>query len=126
MDRLHGAIRSMTSIARPSTPPPDQAGPWWDPAVDAVVDPDTDVVIVDGVPVGRGAAVRLRPGNRRADAQDMFLDGRSATVAAVLLDVDGRSHLAVTLDDLAADGYTPHGRFLYFAPDEVEPIRTGA
>ena len=33
---------------------------------------------------------------------------------------------AVTLDDLvelADAGFNPHGRFLYFAPDEVEPIR---
>ena len=67
-------------------------------------------------------SVRLRPGSRRADAQDMFLDGRTATVEAVLLDVDGGSHLAVTLDELAEDGVNPHGRFLYFAPDEVEPI----
>jgi hypothetical protein len=52
----------------------------------------------------------------------MFLDGRIATVEAVLSDLDGAQHLAVSLDDLADDGFNPHGRFLYFAPDEVEPI----
>lgn len=122
MDRLHGAIRSMTGAARPAAPAPEEAVPWWDPAADASVDPDTDVVLVGGVPVARGSAVRLRPGGRRADAQDMFLAGRTAHVAAVLSDVDGGRHLAVALDDLAADGVNPHGRFLYFAPDEVEPI----
>jgi hypothetical protein len=122
MDRLHGAIRSMTSVARPAEPAPEEITPWWNPEADGGVDPDTDVVMIDGFPVGRGAAVRLRPGRRRADAQDMFLEGRTATVEAVLSDVDGEHHLAVTLDDLAEDGYNPHGRFLYFAPDEVEPI----
>ena len=87
------------------------------------------MVLVRGVPISRGAAVRLRPGGSRADAQDMFLDGRTATVEAVLSDLDGAQHLAVTLDDLVdlADvGYNPHGRFLYFSPDEVEPIRVDA
>ncbi len=30
------------------------------------------------------------------------------------------------LDDLLDDGFNPHGRFLYFAPSEVEPIRVDA
>ena len=68
----------------------------------------------------------MRPGARRADAQDLFLVGREATVEAVLHDVDGQVHLAVTpVDDPAADLQRNHGRFLYFAPDEVEPIETG-
>ncbi|MCU1655451.1 MAG: hypothetical protein JWO57_107 [Pseudonocardiales bacterium] len=124
MDRLHGAIRSMTGVARPVPPPPPDVLPWWDPASEAQVDPESDFVMVDGVPIGRGSAVRLHPGSRRADAQDMFLDGRTATVEAVLFDVDGGHHLAVTLDDLAQDGVNPHGRFLYFAPDELEPLGT--
>jgi hypothetical protein len=122
LDRLHGAIRGMTGVPRPAEPAPDERTPWW---ADDSVDPDTDLVLVDGVPVSRGSAVRLRPGRRRADAHDMFLDGRTATVQAVLSDLDGGQHLAVTLDDLAElaeDGINPHGRFLYFAPDEVEPI----
>ena len=41
----------------------------------------------------------LRPGRRRTDAQDLFLHGRSALVEAVLHDVDGGVHLAVTVDD---------------------------
>jgi hypothetical protein len=52
----------------------------------------------------------------------MFLAGRAALVEAVLLDVDDTAYLAVTLaDDPAADLQAAHGRFLYFAPDEVEP-----
>jgi hypothetical protein len=95
--------------------------PWWDPGADASVSPETDSVVVDGVPVARGSRVRLRP-RRRADAHDMFLAGRWAVVQAVLLDVDGGWHLAVTLeDDIGADLYAAHGRYRYFAPDEVEP-----
>ena len=65
----------------------------------------------------------MRPGARRADAQDLFLAGREATVQAVLHDVDGQVHLAVSPDDdPAAELQRNHGRFLYFSPDEVEPI----
>jgi hypothetical protein len=65
----------------------------------------------------------MRPGSRRADAQDLFLAGREALVEAVLHDVDGQVHLAVTpVHDPAADLQRSHGRFLYFAPDEVEPL----
>jgi hypothetical protein len=128
LDRLHGAIRSMSAVARPTPPQPapDEIPPWLDEAVDASFRPESDVVLVDGVAVSRGASVRLRPGSRRADAQDMFLDGRRATVEAVLSDLDGAQHLAVSLDDLVEDGVNPHGRYLYFAPDEVELIGVDA
>jgi hypothetical protein len=97
--------------------------PWWDPGADRTVSPETDGVVVAGVTVAKGSRVRLRPGQRRADAQDMFLAGRLATVEAVFLDVDGNRHLAVTLDeDPAADLQRWHGRYLYFSPDEVEPL----
>jgi hypothetical protein len=99
------------------------AVPWWDPGSDASVSPDTDYVLVGGVRVARSSRVVMRPGSRRADAQDLFLVGREAVVEAVLHDVDGHVHLAVTpVDDPAADLQRNHGRFLYFAPDEVEPL----
>ena len=67
--------------------------------------------------------MRLRP-SRRADAHDLFLAGRSATVAGVFHDVDGEMHVAVTLDDdPATEALARHGRYLYFHPDEVEPLR---
>jgi hypothetical protein len=97
--------------------------PWWDPEADASVAPDTDSVVVAGVPVGKGSSVRLRP-LRRADAQDMFLAGQTATVAAVLNDVDGATHVAVTLDaDPGNDLHAWYGRYHYFAPEELEPLR---
>lgn len=75
-----------------------------------------------------GARVRLRPtlGGRRADAQDFLLEGRCATVNEVLEDVDGRSYLAVTIDDdPAANFLGVHGRRFHFYPDEVETLEGG-
>jgi hypothetical protein len=132
MAQLHGTIRA-TTAHRPAAEPASPASPagdgehvpWWDPGADASVSPGTDYVIVAGHRVARGSRVILRPGSRRADAQDMFLAGRAALVEAVLLDVDDTAYLAVTLaDDPAADLQSAHGRFLYFSPDEVEPGAT--
>jgi hypothetical protein len=129
LDKLHGAIRYLgetpgirkepdpiETITTPGTP-------WWDPAADASVDPDTDSVTIAGVEVAKGSKVVLKPGSRRADAQDMFLEGLTATVEAVLLDVDGNTHVAVTIDDdPGAEISAAHGRFRYFDPDELEPL----
>ncbi|MGZ4635326.1 hypothetical protein [Oryzihumus sp.] len=134
MDRLHGAVRylrQVTGDAGPGDPPGDPPGapttaeelPWWDPGRDAGVSPETDELDVGGRTVRRGSRVLLRPGSRPADAQDMFLAGRTATVAAVFHDVDGGDHLAVVVeDDPAQDLVLAHGRYLYFAPDEVEVL----
>jgi hypothetical protein len=120
LERLHGAVRYLKEVEGTEEEEPELV-PWWDPGADRTVSPETDGVVVAGVTVARGSRVRLRPG-QRADAQDMFLAGRLATVEAVFLDVDGNRHLAVTLDeDPAADLQRWHGRFLYFSPDEVEP-----
>jgi hypothetical protein len=141
LERLHGAIRSL----RPASPPapgaifnvtspvygadspaelPPASVPWWDPGADTSVDPETDSVLVDGVPVAKGSSVVLRPGRSGAvqgDAQDRFLDGMSATVHAVVHDVDGGVHIAVSVDgDPAAEMQLAHGRFRYFRPHEIE------
>jgi len=126
LDRLHGAMRYLRHVEGTDDDAflhPD--APWWDPGADASVDPEHDHVVVNGVRVARGSRVRLQPGARRTDAQDLFLRGRTATVEAVLYDVDGRQYLGVTPDDDAASAELQrwHGRYLYFAPDEVEPIR---
>ena len=74
---------------------------------------------------GTGDHVRLRPGSRRTDAQDMFLEGMIATVRSVKRDVEGRVCLAVTVDaDPAAELNVEHGRFHYFYVDEVEPVES--
>lgn len=137
MDRLHGAIRYLRQVTGESpeepradqlsgevdAPPAETAPPaWWDPDADASVSPETDSVVVNGITVRRGSTVRLRPGTRRADAQDMFLVGRPATIEAVLFDIDDQPYFALTLDeDPSAELQRSHGRFLYFTPDEVEP-----
>ncbi|MEU6096914.1 hypothetical protein [Streptomyces sp. NPDC047079] len=93
------------------------------PAGGAADDPASDQVVVDGRPVSAGSRVRLHPGLRRTDAQDLFLRGRTATVESVLHDVDGSVHLAVTLeDDPGADIRRAQGSFLYFRTDEVIPL----
>ncbi|MEH0548592.1 hypothetical protein QA802_37680 [Streptomyces sp. B21-105] len=144
LERLHGAVRSLREVTGPDLAAPGQATadpavpdagfpdeygvprpdtPWWDPASEAGFDPAQDRVLVDGRPVGKGSRVALRPGLRRTDAQDIFLQGRTATVEAVLHDVDGGVHLAVTVEgDPGADIRREQGRFLYFQPDEVTPL----
>ncbi len=146
LDRMHGAIRYLRSapagavafatvpevpeVPGADFPDPDVTArpsvPWWDPGSDSSVSPETDHVIVDGIRVSKDSRVIMRPGTRRADAQDLFLTGREAIVEAVLFDVDGQVHLALTpVDDPAADLQRNHGRFLYFAPDEVQPLPPG-
>ncbi|MFN2490883.1 MAG: hypothetical protein ABR529_14350 [Actinomycetota bacterium] len=121
-ERLHGAIRYVGGPAAEPAGAPAEV-PWWDPGADASVSPDTDGVRIGETIVAKGSRVRLNPGSRRADAQDIFLAGRIARVEAVFLDVDDNNHLAVTLeDDPAADLHRSHGRFLYFNPDELEPL----
>ncbi|WP_431676958.1 hypothetical protein [Kitasatospora sp. KL5] len=125
MERLHGAVRALREV---TAGPPAEAAvpgvrpdtPWWDPGGDPGVDPARDRVVIDGRPVGAGDKVVLRPGRRRTDAQDLFLQGRTALVEAVLQDVDGAVHLAVTVEgDPGADLWRAQGRFLYFQPDEL-------
>jgi hypothetical protein len=107
-----------------------------DPRIAALIDrvdglTEPELIRMHGVlrPVGPdvhfapGERVRLRPGRRRSDAQDFLLDGKLATVRAVLRDVDGRDCVAVTIDDdPAAELHAWHGRFHYFQLDEVERI----
>jgi len=100
----------------------DDEVPWWDPAVDGSVRPDVDCVQIGGVAVAGGSRVRIHP-RRRADAQDLFFADQEARVTAVHSDVDGNTHVAVVLvDDPAADLHDWYGRYLYFAPDELEPL----
>ncbi|MDQ6686615.1 MAG: hypothetical protein M3Z50_03235 [Actinomycetota bacterium] len=108
------------TIGEPGDQPGEQ--PWWDPAMDSSVDPATDSVVVDGVKISRGSLVTVRP-KRRADAQDLFFADQIARVTAVLADVDGGTHIALVLaDDPAADLHDWYGRYLYFTPDEIEPL----
>jgi hypothetical protein len=106
MSRLHGGARELHDVQPPSAERPAPMS-----------------LRVGAATVGPGSRVRLRPGSRRTDAQDMFLDGMTATVEAIVRDVEDRDCLAVTLDgDPAAELLRWQRRFLYFHPDEIEPL----
>jgi hypothetical protein len=134
-ERLHGTMRSLSPWpdAERSNDPRDLDAdtsidpvdiPWWDPEADSSVDPWSDSLFVAGVEISKGAAVRLAP-SHRADAQDLFLRGLRATVSGVFKDVDGNEHVAVTIDDdPATDELTWQGRYLFFHPDEIEPLES--
>jgi len=123
MMNLHGVLRDPHALDEPHLIPeiPDGVN-WWDPLADNAVQPGIDAVLVNGVRVMRGSRVVLRP-SRRADAQDIFFAGKTALVTSVHEDVEGNQHVGVVVeDDPAADLHDWYGRYLYFAPDEVEPL----
>ncbi|RUP02333.1 MAG: hypothetical protein EKK34_24190 [Mycobacterium sp.] len=121
MGRLHGVLRDPHRAAGLVPDVPDGID-WWDPLADNAVRPDVDAVLVHGVRVARGSRVVLRP-RRNADAQDIFVVGKTARVTSVHQDVEGNSHVAVVVeDDPAADLHDWYGRYLYFSPDEIEPL----
>jgi hypothetical protein len=130
MQALHGILRDPHAGAEPAgaslTATPSATLPsgdeWWATEAAADVSPETDSVLVSGVPVAKGSLVRLHP-SRRADAQDLFFADQVARVSGVHVDLDGTTHVAVTLlDDPAAEMHDWYGRYLYFAPDELEPL----
>ena len=117
LQRLHGILRD--PHAGTSTLTGDD---WWAAEAAADVSPETATVTIGGVTVTKGSLVRVHP-SRRADAQDLFFADQTARVSAVQVDLDGQTHVAVTLvDDPAAEMHDWYGRYLYFAPDELEPL----
>ena len=121
---LHGVLRNPHAVADSAglIPEVPDGVDWWDPLADNAVTPDVDAVLVNGMRVSRGSRVRLHP-SRRADAQDLFFAGKIARVTSVHETVDGDQHVGVVIeDDPAADLHEWYGRYLYFAPDEVEPL----
>jgi hypothetical protein len=126
MARLHGVLRDPHGPEIPAGLVPEipDGIDWWDPLADNAVRPEIDAVLVNGIRVARGSRVRLRP-RRNADAQDIFVAGRTARVTSVHEDVEGNKHVgAVVDDDPAAELHEWYGRYLYFSPDEIEPLET--
>jgi hypothetical protein len=124
MARLHGVLRDPHRLDIPAGLVPEipEGVDWWDPLADNAVRPEIDAVLVNGTRVARGSRVRLCP-RRNADAQDIFVAGRTARVTSVHEDVEGNKHVGVVVDDdPAADLHDWYGRYLYFSPDELEPL----
>ncbi len=91
-------------------------------ALDALDAPPPQRLEVQGVVVAPGSSVRLHP-KRRADAWDMFLVGKIATVRKIHQDFEDKWYVAVTIDDdPASDLHEWYGRSFFFDPDEVEPL----
>jgi hypothetical protein len=119
--RLHGSVRYFRAATDHKEGP--EPVPWWDSDLDGSASPQTDQVMVAGIAISKGSRVVLKPGCRPADAQDMFFRDRTAIVEAVFSDFEGRNYLAVTLvKDPGADLQRSQKRFLYFYPDEIEPV----
>jgi hypothetical protein len=81
-------------------------------------------VILPGLRFQPGDQVRLRP-RGRADAFDLLLTGKRATVVTVERDFEDRVHVGVVVDDdpgkdFGAQGLPGH-RF-FFSPEEVERV----
>jgi hydrogenase maturation protease len=81
-------------------------------------------VDVDGVPVGRGSRVVLRP-RAGGDVFDAAVAGKVAVVEQIHADMDGGVHLAVVLEDDPGrdlgEKRQPGHRF-FFSPTDVEPM----
>jgi len=110
---LHGRV---TLRDRLTTEPPRPPDGLPDPTAG---EPE---VVVDGVRFVRGGRVTLRPGPD-ADLHARLVDGRTATIERILVDVEGKAHLGVTIDgDAGQELLRETGRFLYFFAPEVEVI----
>jgi hypothetical protein len=123
LQQLHGVLRNPHADPSAGLVPEIPEGiDWWDPLADTAVRPDVDAVLVNGVRVAAGSRVRLKP-SRRADAQDIFFAGKTARVTSVHEDVDGERYVGVIVED-EPDAEMPddYGRYLYFGPDEIEPL----
>lgn len=107
--RMHGAMRETRALD------PDFFNPETKPSG----------ATVGGVFLKRGDRVVIRP-KRRADAMDMILAGKTATIESVEQDLEGAIHFAlVVADDPGQDiGFArmPGHRFFYTS-DEVEPLK---
>jgi hypothetical protein len=110
---LHGRVTVRDPV---STEPPAEPEYLPDPTA------GESEATVDGVRFVRGGRVVLRPG-AEADLHARMLDGRTATVERILVALDGKVHLGVTVDDDPGQVLLREtGRYLYFFAPEVEVI----
>jgi hypothetical protein len=86
-----------------------------------------ETIHIDNAELRVGDPVRLRPRRSGADAFDLVLRDKRATIVSIEQDYDKRLHIAVTINDdpgadIGAAGKIGH-RF-FFRPDEIEPLPT--
>jgi hypothetical protein len=113
--RLHGAIREFHQLrSEPELPPG-----WAE-----LEKPVPQCIVVKGTEIRKGSKVWLRP-RPGGDVLDLVLAGKVAIIEAIDQDYEGRTHLAVILEedpgqDLGAARQPGH--CFFFSPDEVEPL----
>jgi hydrogenase maturation protease len=134
--RLHGVLREVPS-GMDRAPSTSDADTFLDASpIVAGLPPEhaiwgankqLDGVTVRGSWITAGDHVRIHP-KRRADAIDLFLNGKTALVEAVEQDAEGAVHLALVLEEDPGKDLgmmrQPGHRFFYTS-DEVEPIHEG-
>ena len=85
-----------------------------------------EAVVVDGISLGVGGKVRLRPPASGTDIMDRALDGKIGVIESIEQSYEGEVYLAIVLDDDPGRelGFLrqPGHRF-FFRPTEVEPVR---
>lgn len=88
--------------------------------------PGDDLKIIEGIEYRKGDKVKLKLGQRRSDTSDIMINGKTATIEIIYTDYEDQSYIAVTLDDDPGQQMQRElGRFLFFAPFEVEHINYG-
>ena len=106
--RLHG-------LMRPADRPPVPPRPREQPATEREA-------TVDGRTFRLGDRLVLRL-SHRIDTYDRLLDGRTATLERIYVDLDDRVHLGVTIDDDPGQELMREtGRFHFFFAGEVELV----
>jgi hypothetical protein len=81
-------------------------------------------VLVSGVEVKKGDCVRLRPCSG-GDVLDLALVGRIAIIESIEQDYEGKTHLAVVVEDdpgMDMGMLRQPGHRFFFAPEEIEPL----
>ncbi|HYB99953.1 MAG TPA: hypothetical protein VEC57_12550 [Candidatus Limnocylindrales bacterium] len=74
-----------------------------------------------GSPLRPGMSVRLCP-RAGGDVFDLALAGKRATIQALERDFEGRTYVAVTVDEDPGKDMGVHGHRFFFTPEEVEPL----
>ena len=110
---LHGRMELRDPV---TTAPPTPSATVRDPSA------GEQEATFEGVTYRRGGKVMLRPGPD-ADLHARMLDGHPATIERIFTALDGKVHLAVTVDDDPGQELMREtNRFLFFFPPEVEVL----